>query len=82
MVGVGCWTHTGSSQKGAAVGAQGPAYQLLPEVSVGRVLEFIELLQARGGEQNGAVVREGVEGELAVISSHATVTCMSTEVRA
>lgn len=64
------------------MGAQGPAYQLLPEVGVGRVEEFIELLQARRGEQAGAVVGEGVEGEFAMVSSHATVTCTGTEVRA
>lgn len=34
------------------------------------------------GEQAGAVVGEGIEGELAMISSHAAVACKCTEVRA
>lgn len=80
-MGVGHWRGTGCSQKGAALGPQGPADQLLFAVSVGRVADFIELLQAGVGEQTGAVVGEGVEGELAVVSSHPAVPCVGVEGR-
>lgn len=45
-------------------------------------MDIVELLQAWGGEQAGAVVGKGVEGELAMVSSHPAVACMGTEVKA
>lgn len=79
---MGHWRWTGCSQKEAALVAQGPAEQLLCAGRKGRVADVLELLQARGGEQAGAVVGEGVEGELAVVAAHSAVVCMGTEVRA
>ena len=61
--------------------AQGPGDQLLSEVRIGWVADVVQHLQARVGEQAGTVVGEGVEGELAMVSSHPTLACTGTEVR-
>lgn len=67
------------SQEGAALGAHGPAYQLLVPGTIRRVTEVIKLFYPRAAQQAGTLVGEGVKGELAVIPAHPTVACKDPE---
>lgn len=67
------------SQKGAALGPHGPAYQLLVPGTIRRVTEVIELFYSRAAQQTGSLVGEGVKGELAMVPAHPTVACKDTQ---
>lgn len=70
----------GGSEQGAAAAAGLHGCEQHPQVawSVGRVAESVDLLQPRAAQQAGAVVGEGVEGELAVVAAHPTGACTVT----
>ena len=63
-----CPAPGAGSQQGAAAAAGLHGHQQHPQVarSVGRVADGVDLLQPRAAQQAGAVVGEGVEGELTV----------------
>lgn len=67
-----------SSEQGAhapALDLEGGRHQPQLLLVVGRVAQAVDGLQAHVAVQAAAVLREGVEGELAVVFPQAAVTC-------